>query len=163
MPYTPRAPILTLCDALVASLTARWATAAPDAVSREYLTDAKLETLTGRRVWVFPAEYTDRPAARAEDLNEYRVAVVVTERYAAQAAATSAALKEWADERVDFVRELIVDGFDFGRHGVNGLLAVGARELWTAEIDPVEVYDPALLETKKLFWSSVEFVFQEIS
>lgn len=163
MPYTPRAPILTLCDALVADLAGRWSPVAPDAVSREYLTEARLESLTGRRVWIFPATYADRPASRGEELSDYRVAVVVTEKLPWQTAVTSAVLKEWADERVDFVRELIADGFDFGRETGRGLLTTGGRELWTAEVEPVEVYDPALLETKKLFWSAVEFTFQEIS
>jgi hypothetical protein len=153
------APILSLCDALVSAVTTGWVPTAPDAVTRVYQIPVKVESLSGRQVWIFPVSYGDEPATRGEDLNSYRVAVVVAERYTAAGDPTS----NWIDTRVNFVKDEIVDGLEFVRGSDNGLLSISTREIWTAERSEVPVYDVELLTQKKLFWCEIEFVFQEIA
>lgn len=151
-------PILTLLDELVSKVTTLWAPTGNNAVARLYQTPFKTSEIQGRKVWFFPAEYDDEPATRAEDLITYRVAVIVAERYESAAEPSVA----WVDERVDFVNGLL-DWLEFGRSASQGLLSIGAREIFTASREPVQVYDVGMLMKHKTFWSELEFVFQEVA
>jgi hypothetical protein len=153
------APIISLCDALVTALTTGWAPMIPNAVTRVYQIPVKVESLSGRQVWIFPVSYGDEPATRGEDLNSYRVAVVVAERFTDAGDPRT----DWVDELVKFVKDEIVDGLEFVRGSDNGMLSISGREIWTAERSEVPVYDVELLTQKKLFWCEIEFVFQEIA
>lgn len=161
MPYTATSDVLTVGDALAAWVNAQWTgKGANDGAERLYQTpDATaLKTMTGRKVWIFPAEYADEPATRTEALNTYRFGVIVVERYATAGAAP----KEWTDERVDWVADSLNDWLSFGTPYDRAHLQIGTREVFTAEVEPVQVYDPPMLIQKGLFWSEMEYVFQEI-
>jgi len=153
---------LTLIDQLVSVLDEAWEPEAPDAVSREYLADVSekdLKDFTGRRVLLFPMEYQSDDENRAENRYGYRVGVTVLERFEDADKATSAAVKAWLDERLDFVETLLIDGFDYGN---GGLLEFSGRRVWTESIECQQRYDVDLLAEKKLFRCDVAFVFREI-
>ena len=133
------ARILDVCDALVAAIQAAWSPASPDGVERGYVSKIKVGELTGRRVYVFPLRYSDSPASRSENLTDYSVGVVVVERYRDAGVPD----KDWTDERVTFVEEVVYSALDFG--GDEDVLVVaGHKGLWTESAD-VTVYDPAAM------------------
>lgn len=156
---TPDVPILTFCDALVARIKAAWGPAAPDGVQRAYdlaVRADKIGPADGRQVYVFPDTYGNEPASRKEDLNSYHVAFLVVEKYPDQ----GPPLLEWADARVKFVLDTIVDGLDFSH---DGPLVIGPRRVWTVGFDDLEVYDPGMLVRHKLFWCEPAALFREIA
>lgn len=153
----PVTPTLVLCDDLVAALVAAWNPVAPDGAEREYFkrvgdpgnAEAKL---TGRQAYVFPTRYAFEPQQQGEDGITHEVSVLVVERY------TDAGdpPKEWTDERVDFVYQQIVQGFNYSR----------TRPSWNRKLvrhsADVEVCDVQKLATGgKLFYSLVNLVFEE--
>jgi hypothetical protein len=151
------ARILDVCDSLVAAIAAEWNPTAPDGVERGYVSPIKVGELLGRRVYVFPLRYSDSPASRTENLTDYGVGVVVAERYADSGVPG----KDWADERVTFVEEVVYSALDFG--GDKDVLVVGAHKgLWTETAD-VTVYDPVALNKDHLFWSELAFGFNEVN
>lgn len=157
MPYTPTTPTLTLCDQLVAALIAAWAPSGDDGAERAYFKrwgdgSDPVSELKGRRVVIFPAGYDNGFASREEDEYEHRVQVQIAERYADDGDVPT----EWADERVDFVFQRIVQGFDFSR-----VMPEWNKKLWTKSAE-VRVYDSGYLTTGgKLFFSTVDLVFGE--
>lgn len=158
MPYTPTTPTLTLCDQLVAALEASWSPVSPSGVERCYFKrlgdgDDATTKLEGRRVLVVPTGYDNGPETRGEDGYVHRVSVLTVERYTDAGDPPT----EWTDERVDFVFDEIVQGFDFGRQPPS----------WNAKLvtlsAAVQVCDVEKLVTGgKLFYSLVEFEFAEI-
>jgi len=155
------AQITTLCDALVTQVLAAWNTSispssvsSPDSVSWEFLAEIDSDTLTGRKVFLFPGpDYSNGPATRGEDEWVYAVAALVVERYTDAGTPT----KDWIKERVEFVQDIVSGSLDF----VRSYLDISGREIWTQE-NTVTVYDPEKLEKQKLFWSEVKFEFREI-
>lgn len=162
MPRTPTTPILTFLDALVSRVETVWKPKTPDIVLRDYQTPKRTELalLKGRHVWFFPATYQDESETRDEDLHTYRIGGLVFERYTGDEGRPP---KWWMDELVDFTHTLL-EWIDFSgvvEDGDNGPLKIGEREVWTAEIEPVTVYDPATLIQLKAFWGEIELTFQE--
>ena len=151
-------PILTMLDSLVTRISTQWGPTGNDAVSRVYQTPVKTSEIVGRKVYLFPAEYDDESATRAEDLITYRVAIIVAERYEAAGEPTVA----WVDTRVDFVNDLL-DWLEFLGTSGNPLHAIGTREIKTLSREPVQVYDVEMLVKHKMFWSELEFTFQELA
>lgn len=153
---------LLLLDQLVTTVEASWDHVSPHSVSREYLgniSEKELNTFEGRRVYLFPVEYQKESDNRFEDRFGYGVAVTVIERYEDADKATSAAVKEWLDERLDFVETSVIDALDFGKGTV---LRFGTREVWTESIECPLRYDVDLLAEKKLFRCDVRFMFREL-
>lgn len=157
-------PTLTLIDQLVTVLTAAWDAADPprganDTVSREYTTPVAVESLNGRKVYLFPIDYGGDPASRLEDWYMHGVAVLTVERYADAGPPPN----DWVDERVDFVHDLLFSGLDYSHNGPLRWTDAQSvkRTVWTDQSGPVPVFDVGMLATKKLFWSEVEFVFRE--
>lgn len=162
MPYTVTSDVLVVGDALAAWVNAQWTDkGANDGAERLYQTpDATaLKTITGRKVWFFPAEYADEPATRGETLNSYRFGVIVAEKYADAAGSPP---KEWVDRRVDWTADSLGDWLNFGGDAGHAYLQIGTREVFTAEVEPVQVYDPPMLIQRGMFWCELEYVFQEI-
>ena len=145
------ARIIEVCDAIVDKVTLAWVPLGADGVSRQYLTPVKAEFIQGRQVYVFPANYGDEPADRADDLKEHRVALLVVERYTDAGAPTV----EWIDERVNFVQTFLWDEL------TNPRSQAILDDLWP-HTGEVAVYDVAMLSEKKLFWSELDLVFREI-
>lgn len=159
------ARINAVCDAVVTAVTAAWnasltppaVVATPDEVSRVYLTPVDLRTLTGRKVWVSPAGFTDENASRGEGLGVYSVALIVAERYTSAGQPTRA----WLDTRVEFV-ELIFDLLKDYKPKRNPLTA-GSLKLWTEQAAVGEVYSFEYLSSQHAFWAELEFEFRGIN
>lgn len=150
--------ILTVCDALVSAIDTAWTTKVADsgATSREYIapvSTAELSSLTGRKVYVIPGDHVKSAETRGENRWEYRVGVLVVERY------ISAGLppKAWMDARVEFVETTIANACDYWR----SLLGISGREVWT-ELLETKTYDVDLLNESNLFWSEVQLDLREI-
>jgi len=154
---------LTLIDQLVTEISGSWEPESPDTVTREYLalvTDKDLQSLLGRRVYLFPMAYETQDENHSENVYGYRVGVSVIERYEEADKAGSEAVKAWLDERLDFVETELIDALDYGQ---NGLLSFGSnRKVWTESIEIPQRYDVVLLAEKKLFRCDVMFMFREI-
>lgn len=150
------ARITAVCEAVVARLEARLAPVPPDAVSRAYLPEVgegpRGKWPDGRRVYVFPDGYSQvATATRAEDTDEYRVAVVVAERYDGPGPVPAG----WVDERVDWVEQLVEDLGD-----ARGEYLLGTLRPEAAEVS--QVYDPVLLrQTPGGFVSEVLLTYRE--
>lgn len=152
---TPATPTLSLCDKLVEVIREDWDPSGDDVVERTYEAPHKIEALSGRKVYVFPASYDSTPADRGSDQYAHRIVVLTIERYVDQGRPPTA----WMDERADFVFERIYSGLDFSH---DGPLVWEGREVVTTGAGPVDVYDPDVLVRDKAFWSECEFEFLEI-
>lgn len=153
---------LTLIDKLVTEIETAWVPQEPDQVTREYLaniSEKDLHQLLGRRVHLFPMAYETQDDNRSENRYGYRVGVIVVERFEDADKATSERVKEWLDERLDFVETQLIDGLDYGG---GGLLVLGARRFWTESIEIPQRYDIDLLVEKKLFRCDLGFMFREL-
>lgn len=155
----PSTPTLTLCDQLVAALLASWTDrGTDDGAERAYFkrfgtSQDPVANLKGRRVVIFPAGYDNGPADRGEDEYEHRVTVQVLEPFEGEGDPDV----DWVDARVDFVFELIVQGFDFSRES-----PAWNPKLWTKTAE-VRIADAGHLSNgTKVFFSQVDLAFGEI-
>ena len=152
------ANILTLADAIVSAINTAWTgKGANDSVSRVYLAPVSvddLDSLTGRKVYVFPGPYDNGLANRGEDEWTYTLGILIVERYTDAGDPTTA----WIDDRVDFVEGTVGETIDY-----NGrtLLSISSRRIWTESIE-VETYNLESLNQKKIFWSVLTAVFKEL-
>lgn len=149
------ARINTVVDACVTAITAALPGGDGTTVSRDYLPDVldaeMIGTLSGRYCFVFPLGYSQVEAAtRAEDLNEYRVGVLVVERFT-DAGDPS---RSWTDTRLEWVQDQVYDVLGDVR---GSALITG---LYNETNDVTQAYDPVLLRSHKLFWSECEFAFR---
>jgi hypothetical protein len=161
----PDAKVVSLCDELVAKVDAAWTDRGDaDGVSREYVAPVNLDKpadLAGRRVYVFPVSFRDGAADRGEDFRTYAVEVWVAERYPDALAVYSAEARDWFDERVAFVEQVVYDTLDFGRRTKTGLLRFGGRQVMTDEAE-VKVYEWEWASRNSLFLSSLELTLREL-
>lgn len=162
--------IVEVRDAVAARLTA-WL-AANDPGSATVTTTRRLEIADtqpgGRTVFVLPAGYTQlEPGTRTTDWTDYRVAVVVVERYAAPGDPPDSwadDLSAWVEANVWAVLQVIgtrhpadVDPIDptplLATTDEDGLVCYGAEV-------GLE-YDLEALQEHRLFWSELAFTFRE--
>ncbi len=147
--------VIQLADAVAAAILSAWnASSSPpgvsDAVARVYevpIADAEyLDSLTGRKVWVFPAEYGRAGLTRHQDNFHPKIAVVIAERYTDEAPVPTA----WLDVRTEFVEQVVFLPIADPRRAQ---ILTGV----TPEDDGanVVVYDAELLVMQKLFLSMV--------
>lgn len=109
---------------------------------------------TGRRVFVFAAGKAQAAtASRKLDLNEYRVEVVVIERYAAAGPPPD----DWVAERVAWVETEIYD-----RLGDARAVPLPVRDCFPQSQEWDQVYSYELLRELKLFRSGVIFGFRRL-
>lgn len=161
------ARILDVADAVTRALQRRSDPESDVTVSRAYAPDwldpdywvgnPDLATsFTGRRAFVFPAtQRQDGPATRAEDSNDYGIAVVVLERYDGSEAEVPQA---WLDARVQWVESEVYDVLGDAREAADPVLADGfpLGQEWT------QVYSPELLRQLKLFRSEVVVTYRKV-
>ncbi len=148
------ARINEVCDAVVQRIKQAWGPISPDDIERAYAIPLQLDKIAGRRLYVFPAKYASlEPANRGEDLREYTVPMLAVERF------TDAGLpdRDWLDERVNWVEEMIWQLCENPRDATPLL-----GTLWPQTSD-VDTYDPEMLNQKKCFWSEIEIVFREVA
>lgn len=160
MPRTPTTPTLLLCDRLVAELLEAWTDkGADDGAERRYfvriadVTDPQFK-LTGRKVYVFPTGYDSGAVTRGEDEYLHTVGVLVVERYPDAGDPPT----EWTDERVDFVFEKVVQGFDWSHDGPpswNRFLVTLSANVQVCDLEK-------LTSGGKLFYSLTEIQFSEV-
>lgn len=153
------ARLIEVCDGVRDVIDAGWDSAEPDEAVRDYVTEATLATLTGRKVYVLPAGFTptiDRPT-RTEVTNEYRVSVRVMEKYGeATKPQTDVSLKTWLDERVRWVELVLVPLLD--KDDRADLLL---SSLWAETIDVPNLPDPDLILGAGVFWAEIEVAYRE--
>ncbi|HEY1191914.1 MAG TPA: hypothetical protein VGE74_30060 [Gemmata sp.] len=154
----PSTPTLTLCEQLVDALRTAWAPVAPSGVEWAYYrrfgdAESGFEETVGRQVVIYPVNYDNAPGTRGEDLYTHQVTVHVAERYPDDGDPP----RDWVTERVDFVYDRIVQGFDFSRETPDwnpGLTTLSSV---------VTVCDVTkLLTSGNLFFSVVEITFSEL-
>jgi hypothetical protein len=106
----------------------------------------------GRKVYVIRSATTGGPATRNDDQTDYSIAVLVVERYT-DAGDPS---REWIDERVDWVHDMIFNPFDFRTPpSWNPFLRTIGGDVLVCDLNK-------LIAGGKLFWSVVGFSFEEI-
>ena len=147
--------LLAVADAAAQALSDNWSPIGPDAVHRDYLTEAAIAALTGRQVYVKPTgcgriERLDR----AEVINEHRVSVRMLERY--EPAGTPP--KDWIDQRVSWIGVNLYRVLYF-----EDPAAYLLGSLWTESADIVDAASEQQLLEGKLFWCELEFSFREIA
>jgi hypothetical protein len=156
-------PTLSLCDALVGVIDAGWSgQGVNDGVSRVYfiriadVDDSSLKLL-GRKVYVFPTNYSYAGFTRGEDQYQHEISVLCVERYTE---ARGDPPTSWIDDRVDFVYNNIVQLLDYD--GRSGATATFNRNLLTDNIE-IQVCDvEKITGGGKLFFSLVNFTFVEL-
>ncbi len=156
----PDTPTLILCDDLIAALLLAWTDkGADDGAERCYFKrigdiDRPETKLVGRKVFLFPTHYDNGPTTRGEDEFIHNVSALVVERYTDDAGDPPT---DWTDDRVDFVYNQIVQGFDFGRESPSW-----NRKLTTLSANVMVCDVEKLTSGGKLFYSLTELVFSEI-
>jgi hypothetical protein len=153
------AQILDVADGMVSAVLAAWqASENPptvnDSVTREYVADVDLETMVGRRVYFFPVSYLNNPATRLDDEWSYSITGLVMERYTGPGSPP----KDWIDERVLFVQNVVSGAVDFV-HG--DLLPLPGRGVSFTNLNNVAVFDADKLNTQKTFWSEITLELRE--
>lgn len=144
--------VLDVCDACVTAISAAWSPAGNDSVSRVYEVDLDAATLTGRKVYCFPAGSAWlEPGTRAGDLHDEKVQVVVVERYPDAGAVPTA----WLDTRVAFVQDSVLDLLDDSRSSPGPVPGY-----WCQESSVDVVFDLEELVQRKLFLSVCSFTFR---
>jgi hypothetical protein len=147
--------LLAVCDAAALALSTAWSPIAPDAVTRDYVTEAIIASFQGRKVYVKPngcgrIERLDR----GEVINEYRISARVLKRFTDPGAPT----KAWVDAEVSWLGTNIYRPLYLEDPG-NYLLG----SLWTEAADIVDAVSEEQLLAEKLFWAEVEIAFREIA
>jgi len=156
------AKIIALCDQVAALIKAEWEPSEPSTVERVYqapIAPSELDKLVGRKVFVFPSRKLSLGVAdRGSDRFNWSVGVLAVERYVDAGALAS---KQWLDERTDWMESVVEYAVDFdGRD--NNYLEFDGRQLWTLGIE-TEIYDVDYLDEAKMFWSTMEVVYDEIA
>lgn len=154
------ARIVEVRGAAVARVNDAWTDRASvdDAVSGPWRLDIDVAKHKGRKVYVFPSSYTGGPATRAEDQNDYTLAVVVAEVYRGGGDPPD----DWIDARALFVEWLANTVLGDPRAG--RLLAVEGDPdsgLWPESAEVTTVYDLEELTQKKLFFSVLTITYRE--
>lgn len=148
-----------LCDSIVTAIRDAWFPVSPDLVERVYEVDLDAATFLGRRVYVTPEAYANQgPANRREDTEDLTAVLLIAERHTLSGAAS----KEWLDERVKWVQDVVVGTLDRVRNqpAILGTPATGGG-YWPQSRE-VEVYDRESLVERKLFLSVVSITFRHL-
>jgi hypothetical protein len=109
--------------------------------------------LTTRSVFIIPLGYENpEMATRSEDVMDYRIGIVVCERYTGMGAPP----QDWLRERKQWVAENIYDV----------LLDQRAEpildKIWPQAGAVTVACDPEMVREHKIFWSEIEVTFREI-
>lgn len=153
----------TLADAIVAAIRSGLTANDETEIERSYYPDVvspdfDWSTIGGkRRVYVTPFGYGQVDNyTRGQDLNEYRVGVLVVRRFADEGNPP----REWIDGEMDWTETYVLDRLDNERTAVvPSEIATVAAYVDTAEV--VMVYEPGELMRSKLFWSGIDFAFRK--
>lgn len=156
------ASIIDLCDEVARLIALAWRPTQPDTVERVYqapVAVSELNNLFGRRIYVFPGRKLSLGAAdRGADRFNWSIGILAVER---NTDAEVLPARSWMDERTLWMEDVIEAAVDFdGRDGND--LEFDGRTLQTLSIE-TEIYDVDHLDESKLFWSTMEVVYDEIA
>lgn len=143
------ARIVQVRNALAAAISAWWTPSAPDAVLTPWRFDLDTKTHTGRKVYVFPSDYTTENIARGFEQGDYGFTLIVAEKYEEQGEPPDA----WTDERVEWCEslyQLLADPE-----------ALLLSSLWPQEAAVTTVFDLEELSARKLFFSVLNVTYRE--
>lgn len=155
------AGIIELCDQVVSLIEAAWGPTGNDSVERLYtapVSVSELNTLVGRKVYVFPGRKLSIGAAsRGEDRFNWSIGIVAVERCEDPGTPPIA----WTDERVLWMEGTVEAAVDFDARD-DHYMEFSGRTLWTLSIE-TDIYDADKHDEDSMFWSTMEVVFDEIS
>ena len=158
------AGIIDLCDQVAALIRSAWNPSGDDSVERIYqapIAPSELNNLVGRKVFVFPGRKLHLGAAdRGSNRLNWSVGILAVER-CTQTGNSGLPTTDWMDERTEWMEQTVEKTVNFdGRDGND--LEFDGRTLQTLSIE-TEIYDVDYLDEAKLFWSSMEVVFDEVA
>ena len=143
-------------DGAAALITAAWAPAEPDGVTRDEVAEETYATMEGRQVFVF---LTEAGAAEVERLNRgevvngFKISVRCYEKYTDPGRPTAA----WMDERRTWL-DTIYTALDKSTEGQRMLTT-----LWTQTLEITDVTDAEAVAELNLFVASIEVEFREVA
>ena len=155
---TLAARLLEVNDGAAAAILAAWTTiGVSDSVTRDYVSEEIMASMTGRKVLVSPPIDDDEPAKserynRGEVLNSYKVRVEIYEKYTTAGRPT----KAWLDTRVQFV-DTVYTAMDLITPGA---LLIGA--LWCEAMEKTYIADVEAVDKHKMFFAVIDATYQEI-
>ena len=146
-----------LCEAVKTLIETAAAGDPPDSIALAYAPEADRIAMTGLSVYVFSMPPTTvGNVSRAKALREYKVAVVIVERYASAAAnAIEAVPAEWIQERKSWVEEFVYDTLN--------PKDTRPLDMWPNRCEITTDVDFTQLQTNKIFWSEVEVDYRELA
>ena len=147
------ARVLDVCDAVANLINREWGPTAPDAVtSEDFIPELAVDTITGRKVYVMPSQYGQAEVLdRASDLNEYRITIIIVEKYTVANGPTNT----WVRNLMLFVQDQIYDRLMNHRDEPT-------MEDLMPESGSVTPYDYEMLVEAKMFVSEVEINFHKV-
>lgn len=151
------ARVLAACDAAKAEIVALLPTPDPagTVVERVYTfrgpqNEARIRSLTGRRVYLFPDAYEQTLIVdRGIDATDYVVTMLVVEVYRGEGDVPTA----WMDARVTFVETLYKRLQDARAELIGGVFQAQAGKI-------LSVYDQDVFDEHKTFWSYGQFTLR---
>lgn len=151
--------IAEVVEAVATKIAVAWQPSGSDEVLRREFVAAELSELVGRKVWVFHrGEGQVGKAARRVNLMEYRVSVIVGERYTGGGDLPD----EWVNERTDWTRVHVVDPLGDEQRMPVLVGSAFVRECWPQRAEILEVADRESTRLDRLFLSLVEVDYQRL-
>lgn len=156
------ARITEVRNAVVALINAAWVSreSIDDQVIGKTRVDIDSEKHKGRKVYVFRSTYTGNPANRDEDENDYTIALMVVERFAA-ASGMGDPPESWVDARVEWCAWLLNVIGDARGPRLLALTGQPGSGLWPEVAEVTVVHDLEELAERKLFVSVLTATYRE--
>lgn len=144
-----------LCAAIVTLITTASSGDPADSIEQGFIPEHA--TVTGRAVHVFSLPGTTvSQMTRAKELREFKVSVVVINRYTdpVDGSAVEVIPESWVQEQKTWVQDYVFD--------LLNAKAVRPLSMWPARCELVTEVDAQQLKDK-IFWSEVEIDYRELS
>lgn len=145
-----------LCTAIKTLLATASAEYPPGSLEQGFAPELERISMSGTSVYIFSLPKTTVGAvSRAKELQEYKVAIVIVERYTEAAADDEEAVpEEWLQDRKSWVEDYVFDVLN--SKGMRPLSMWPNRCEWTTDVDWQQ------LRSNKVFWSEIEVDYREI-
>lgn len=144
-----------VADIVAAAITTATAALTGDntaTIAVDYVPRAKLDTLTGRHVYVSPATFTDELLTRGQDFAFTAVTVTVFNRYTTQSDGPPP--KDWIRDQIRWAK-------DYARAPVTDARDVLGSVLTAVESTPLDLYDAELLVEKSAYLATFQVTYRE--
>lgn len=145
-----------LCEAVKTLIETAAAGDPPDSIELAYAPEADRIAMTGLAVYVFSLDPTTvGNVTRKKEMREYKVSVVIVQRYADAAESGIEAVPEaWVQEKKSWVEDFV--------YSTLNPRTVRPLDMWPNRCEITNLVDYAQLRTNKIFWSEVEVDYREI-